>query len=104
MGLLDGRNTLASRFSYTGTKYTIQILISTTVLISLGFTALSLPLCHSIFFIFVFDFIENCSGNCECNLATTFHVNHTLDGPMYARGSEMAKCYIFEIPTKNSSL
>ena len=29
-----------------------------------------------------------------------FHANHALDGPMDARVSEIAKCYIFEIPPK----
>ena len=37
-------------------------------------------------------------------LATACHANHTLDGPMDAQGSEIAKGYIFEIPTKNPSL
>ena len=34
--------------------------------------------------------------------ATDFHANRSRDGPMDTRASEKAKCYIFEIPPKNS--
>ena len=36
--------------------------------------------------------------------AIVFYANHSLDSPVDAYGLENAKCYIFEIPTKNSSL
>ena len=48
--------------------FTTQNLISITIMISIGFTALSLLPCHSI----TFDFIEICSGNCECNRLQLF--------------------------------
>ena len=88
---------------YGKSKYTIlKTLIIITIKSSIGLSALSLPLWHSITFeVFSLNsmkfsvVIENAVGY------NFLYANHSLAGPTDARWSENAKCYIFEIPPKD---
>ena len=88
-------------YTFVGTIsiYTTQNLINTTIMFSIWFTALSIPLCHSITFDVCLRFHRNLYA-----IGYNVHVYQTPDGPMYVRGSENAKSYIFEIPPKNSCI